>query len=174
LCRYTKTYYICIRESRNLTIRGVPNIRAPNFRLPDTANSIPPAKPPDDFFPSGEMDAAMGEVFGPQAWVSAVETAMFQQQQQKQHQQQQQQQQQQQMMLQQQQQQQQQQAGVAMAGGGAMAPAMMGAAAGATGAMGGAVPQMVPQMGAMPQMPTQPMHMQQMQQPGVPFGGASS
>lgn len=114
----TKTYYICIRESRNLTLRGVPNIRAPNFRLPDSANSIPYAHPPDDLFPSSELDAAMGEVFGPRAWVEAVEMAVLQKQQEEQQQQQRQlmlqrqqedEQKQQQLMLQRQQQQEQQQ-----------------------------------------------------------------
>ena len=76
----TKTYYICVRESRNLSSRGVPNIVPPNFRLPDSATSIPipMGQTPEDLIPSAEFDAAASEVFGAQVWASALQQAASQ------------------------------------------------------------------------------------------------
>ena len=69
----TKTYYICVRESRNLKLRGVQGIQSPTFRLPDTTKQIPPPRPPEDFGSVAELDVAMGAVCGAQTWVVAVE-----------------------------------------------------------------------------------------------------
>ena len=74
----TKMYYICVRESRNLTLRGVIGIESPTFRLPDTSKSIPPPLPSDDGFTVAELDAAVAAVAGPQKWIDAVEKAMIQ------------------------------------------------------------------------------------------------
>ena len=74
----TKMYYICVRESRNLTLRGVTGIESPTFRLPDTSKSIPPPLPSDDGFTVAELDAAIAAVAGPQKWIEAVEKAMIQ------------------------------------------------------------------------------------------------
>ena len=74
----TKMYYICVRESRNLTLRGVMGIESPTFRLPDTSKSIPPPLPSDDGFTVAELDAAAAAVAGPQKWIEAVEKAMLQ------------------------------------------------------------------------------------------------
>jgi hypothetical protein len=74
----TKMYYICVRESRNLTLRGVMGIESPTFRLPDTSKSIPPPLPSDDGFTVAELDAAVAAVAGPQKWIEAVEKAMIQ------------------------------------------------------------------------------------------------
>jgi hypothetical protein len=73
----TKTYYICVRESRNLTLRGVTGIQAPTFRLPETAKSIPPPRAPDDAFNVAELDVAMRTLVGAQKWVEEVETQMI-------------------------------------------------------------------------------------------------
>jgi hypothetical protein len=73
----TKTYYICVRESRNLTLRGVAGIQAPTFRLPETAKSIPPPRAPDDAFNVAELDVAMRTLVGAQKWVEEVETQMI-------------------------------------------------------------------------------------------------
>jgi|AntAceMinimDraft_12_1070368.scaffolds.fasta_scaffold31160_1 hypothetical protein len=149
----TKTYYICIRESRNLSRRGVANITPPNFRLPENTHSIPPPRHADDGIPTADLDAAMGEVFGPQAWVSAVEAGLLQQQPQQPMQQ---------VMG---------AAGGLMVGGGATGPA--------TGVMSmGALPQMMPMPTQPMHMQQMQMQMQmQMQQPSLPggahFGGTS-
>ena len=56
----TKMYYICVRESRNLTLRGVVGIESPTFRLPDTSKSIPPPFPSDDGFTFRKRIAEVG------------------------------------------------------------------------------------------------------------------
>jgi len=61
----TKTYYICIRESRNLSRRGVANIKAVSFRLPDTVNYVPPPRPLEESRCLGEFARCMGEFFTP-------------------------------------------------------------------------------------------------------------
>jgi hypothetical protein len=43
----TKTFYIALRESRNLSSRGVPNIKAPTFRLPEELLPMPLPWDPD-------------------------------------------------------------------------------------------------------------------------------
>ena len=69
----TKTYYICVRESRNLTMRGVVGIKPPTFALPVDNPDPPPAVPPDDVIPEHELDEAMFQIVGPKVWVEAVQ-----------------------------------------------------------------------------------------------------
>ena len=69
----TKTYYICVRESRNLTMRGVGGIVPPTFALPVDSPDPPPAIPDDDVIPTHELDEAMFQIVGPKAWVEAVQ-----------------------------------------------------------------------------------------------------
>ena len=54
----TKSYYIIVRESRNLRRRGVKNITEPNFRLPENPLSIPHPRSPDDGIPTADLDVA--------------------------------------------------------------------------------------------------------------------
>ena len=69
----TKTYYICVRESRNLTMRGVAGIVPPTFALPVDSPDPPPAIPDDDVIPVHELDEAMFQIVGPKVWVEAVQ-----------------------------------------------------------------------------------------------------
>ena len=55
----TKMYYICVRESRNLTLRGVMGIESPTFR-----RRTPPSPRGDDGFTVAELDAAAAAVAG--------------------------------------------------------------------------------------------------------------